>query len=82
MEIANKLSVKLKSKKSIISNLLLILLIIICLFLVDDIRIEMEKEYLSYFKTIINNLDEYYDRKSKRIMEKEVKRQRTDSIQN
>jgi hypothetical protein len=42
----------------------------------------MEKEYLNYFKSIINNLDEYYERKSKRIMAKEVKRQRTDSIQN
>lgn len=49
---------------------------------VIEIRNELEREYLNYFKVIINNLDEYYERKSKRIMEKQAKRKRTDSNSN
>jgi len=40
----------------------------------EDLRDEFEKEYLSFFKNIINNLDEYYERKQERIMSTNAKR--------
>lgn len=45
----------------------------------NQLRSEYENNYLGYFKYIVNNLDEYYERKKERIESKSTKRQRVNT---
>ncbi|CAF0977169.1 unnamed protein product [Brachionus calyciflorus] len=43
----------------------------------SDVKLEMEKNYQSYFKAIVNNMEDYYQRKQERIQSTSGKRKHT-----